>query len=109
MTPEEWAAKLYQVVGMLSYEDTLAAIASAYCEAVAAEREACAKVADEDLSRDVYLGGYSVQDVQRVAADRIAEKIRARKDGGRWQLLCANFATNDQGCVGTSRSGITSD
>lgn len=47
--------------------------------AAAGEREACAKVARDDLGSDAYLGGYSVQELQRFAAERIEKAILARK------------------------------
>jgi hypothetical protein len=53
-------------------------IAEAIEAAVLEEREACAKVADDLQPKDNYLGGYSVQDLKRAAAESIAQAIRKR-------------------------------
>ncbi len=59
------------------YLDVTSALRGAWAD-LAAEREACAKLAETTKTDPGYLGGYLMHDIQSLVAVRIATAIRAR-------------------------------
>lgn len=80
MTPEERAELLASEIGdtALGFPADIAAIATAIREAIAAEREACAKVADDNR---IEKPGTKYGEGCDYTAKHIAIAIRARKGG----------------------------
>ncbi len=79
MNAKETAYDLLNRVSAAGWGDEITdEFAKAIEAAIAEEREACAKMCDNFTSSGSYLGGYSVGDVQKIAADKLAAAIRKR-------------------------------
>ena len=83
MTAEEWAQaalkgerRFYEEYGDLSWPSVIAAVAAAIRAAIAEEREACARIADEHDA--CIVDGCEIPNTKRGHVGRI---IRARKEG----------------------------